>query len=184
MSENENSSTTTDESMMQLVAQGDRDAFVALVRKYQQSLLNFFYRMNVYNADRDDLVQETFIRLFNYRDRYRPTAKFTTFLYLMARQVQVDYYRKQQRRAVLVETLKNEPPEEVPECGGNEDKRIRIEKALNKLSDEMRSVVVMSIYQDLKYAEIAEILDIPLGTVKTRMFHALQKLRKVLNNEE
>lgn len=173
-----------DTAMMRLVAGGDRDAFAVLVRKYQQALLNFFYRMNVYNGDREDLVQETFVRLFNYRDRYRPTARFTTFLYLVARQVQVDYYRKQQRRAALVETLKNEPHEEVPECGGIEEKRIRIEKALNRLSDEMRSVVVMSIYQDLKYAEIAEILDIPLGTVKTRMFHALQKLRKVMNNEE
>jgi RNA polymerase sigma factor (sigma-70 family) len=64
-----------------------------------------------------------------------------------------------------------------------EDAKERVEKALNTLSEEMRCVVVMSIYQELKYAEIAEILDIPVGTVKTRMFHALQKLGKVIEHE-
>ena len=172
-----------DEAIMQLVAKGDRHAFAGLVRKYQAMLLNFFYRMNVYSGDRDDLMQETFLRLFKYRERYRPTAKFTTFLYMMARQVQIDYFRKQQRRSILAKAFGNEPQEE--SCSGpNEDRKVQIEKALNTLSEEMRCVVVMSIYQDLKYAEIAEILDIPVGTVKTRMFHALQKLRKVIKHEE
>lgn len=175
-----------DEAVMQLVISGDRDAFVALVRKYQKSLLNFFYRMNVYIGDADDLVQETFIRLFNYRDRYRPSARFTTFLYLMARQVQIDYYRKQKRRSNLTEALKNEyaPEDAKPDAGRIADAKERTDKALNTLSEEMRIVVVMSIYQDLKYREIAEILDIPVGTVKTRMFHALQNLREAMKNEQ
>lgn len=174
----------SDAAMMQLVAGGDKSAFVTLLRKYQGPLLNFFGRMGVYTGDGDDLVQETFIRLFNYRDRYKPTAKFTTFLYLLARQVQMDYYRKQQRRAGLVEALGNEPPPEEQNSAQNEDRKVYVNKALNTLSDEMRCVVVMNIYQGLKYAEIAEALDIPLGTVKTRMFHALQKLRKVIKHEE
>jgi RNA polymerase sigma-70 factor (ECF subfamily) len=174
----------SDEAVMQLVAKGDRDAFAVLVRKYQAMPLNFFYRMNVYSGDRDDLMQETFLRLFKYRERYRPTAKFTTFLYMMARQVQIDYFRKQQRRMVLAKAFGNEPREEEPGSGQNEDRKMQIEKTLNTLSEEMRCVIVMSIYQDLKYAEIAEILDIPVGTVKTRMFHALQKLRKVIKHEE
>jgi len=177
--ENSSDPAVSDEAVMQMVVNGDREAFVALVRKYQKALLNFFHRMNVYSGDADDLAQETFIRLFNYRVKYRPTARFTTFLYLMARQVQVDYYRKQKRRTLLAEALKNEP---VPEHDGPDTGRIadageRTGKALNTLSEEMRVVVVMSIYQELKYREISAILGIPVGTVKTRMFHALQKLR-------
>jgi len=176
-----------DEAVMQRVADGDGEAFSLLVRKYHVALLNFFHGMNVYSADRDDLVQETFIRLYNYRRKYRPTAKLKTFLYLLARQVQIDYFRKQQRRYALVETLRNEPREQFTRPGKHnmgDDRREKLQKALGALSEEMRCVVVMSIYQELKYAEIAEILDIPAGTVKTRMFHALQKLGKVIRNEE
>jgi len=178
---------TADETLMGLVAGGNKEAFSVLVRKYLPGLLNFFYRMNVYSSDRDDLVQETFIRLFNYRSKYKPSAKFTTFLYMIARQVQVDYFRKQQRRMLLAESMKNEfvePQEDCSRQGKNEDRKERVERALGTLSEEMRCVVVMSIYQGFKYSEIAEILNIPVGTVKTRMFHALQKLGKVIEHEE
>lgn len=177
-------SELSDEAMMALAAEGDKSAFVALVSKYQGMLLNFFGRMGVYSGDGDDLVQETFLRLFNYRERYKPTAKFTTFLYLMARQVQADYYRKQLRRTAMVEAFGKEPPQEEQDNGQNEDRKFSVNKALNTLSEEMRCVIVMSIYQGLKYAEIAEVLDVPVGTVKTRMFHALQKLRKVIKHDE
>jgi RNA polymerase sigma-70 factor, ECF subfamily len=174
-----------DETLMQSVASGCPGAFSVLVRRYQTTLLNFFHRMNVYNSDIDDLVQETFLRLFNYRERYKPAARFITFLYLMARQVQIDHFRKKQRRKIFLEALEKEPSEtQNPlEAGANEDRKVQIMKALDTLSDEMRCVVVMNIYEGLKYKDIAEILDIPEGTVKTRMFHALQKLRKVISHE-
>ncbi|MDD4872008.1 MAG: RNA polymerase sigma factor [Kiritimatiellae bacterium] len=170
---------------MQSIASGCRDAFSILVKRHQRTLMNFFYRMDVYNSDIDDLVQETFLRLFNYRERYRPTARFVTFLYLMARQVQIDHFRKKQRRANFLEVFKKEPSENLNqvETGASEDRKVQIMNALDTLSDEMRCVVVMNIYEGLKYKEIAEILDIPLGTVKTRMFHAFQKLRKVISHE-
>ena len=82
---------------MLLAGAGDRDAFELLVRRHHQPLLNFFLRMGV-DRDAEDLVQQTFIRLYNYRQRYRPSAKFTTFLYLLARQVWVDELRRRGRR--------------------------------------------------------------------------------------
>ena len=175
-----------DEAVMGLVAAGDRDAFAALVKKYHVALLNFFRRMNVYTCDGDDLVQDTFLRLFNYREKYRPTARYTTFLYMMARQVQIDYFRKIKRRAILTDELEDESVEEnrirLSRDRQAETKEM-VERALNTLSEEMRCVVVMSIYQGLKYGEIAEILEIPVGTVKTRMFYALQNLGKVIEHE-
>ncbi|OGV69439.1 MAG: hypothetical protein A2283_16465 [Lentisphaerae bacterium RIFOXYA12_FULL_48_11] len=184
--ENAGMQNNTDENLMGLVAGGDKDAFAVLVRKYLPGLLNFFHRMNVYSGDRDDLVQEAFIRLFNYRAKYTPTAKFRTFLYMIARQVQVDYFRKQQRRLSLSESLKEEVEEPGitnARRGKEEDRKEMVAKALETLSEEMKCVVVMSIYQGLKYAEIAKILNIPVGTVKTRMFHALQKLGKAIEYE-
>lgn len=176
-----------DETLMQLVTDGNRDAFAVLVRKHLPGLLNFFFRMNVYSSDRDDLVQETFVRLFNYRLKYRPSAKFTTFLYMIARQVQIDYFRKQQRRLLLAESFKkdlDEPQKDYSRQNKIEDRKEKLKMALDTLSEEMKCVVVMSVYQGFKYSEIAETLDIPVGTVKTRMFHALQKLGKVIEHEE
>ncbi len=75
-----------DAELMLQVARGSDEAFVALIRKYQQSLQNFFARMDAYiYGDWEDLVQETFVRLYRYRERYRPKASFKTFLYVLAR---------------------------------------------------------------------------------------------------
>ena len=169
---------------MGLVAKRDKDAFTILVRRHQDGLVNFFRRMGDYSSG-DDLAQETFVRLFKYRRRYRPKAKFTTFLYLLARRTWIDHCRALGRRKKAYEKLAEEAVLHEP-AGTNalDDAVARATAALDQLTDEMRTVVVMSVYQGFKYREIAEILDIPLGTVKTRMFHALRKLKEALTDED
>lgn len=173
----------SDEELMQLSCAGKRAAFTLLVERYQQKLLNFFRRMGDYNSE-EELVQETFVRLYNYRDRYEPKAKFQTFLYMLARRTWIDYVRKSKRRQDGYQKL-------VEDCSqdGNEDWRVlrmaqdKARLALASLSEEMRSVVVLSFYEGFKYKEIAEILDVPVGTVKTRMFHAMRRMKEVLEND-
>ena len=170
----------SDVELMARVKAGDQNAFVTIVRRYQNLLLNFFRCMGVY-TDAEDLAQETFVRLFKYRDRYEPRARFTTFLYLLARQVRVDMLRKTLRReagmaSYLKETENAEPKRDPPA-----DRFDAVRRALDTLPETLRSVVVLSIYQELKYDEIAAILEIPVGTVKSRMFHALRKLREVIH---
>jgi len=168
-----------DEALMKRAARGDRQAFAVLVRRHQNALLNFFRRHGVDNSA-EDLVQETFIRLFKYRKKYRPTAKLTTFLYMMARQVRIDYIRRTQRRATAMEEMAE--GEAIRESTSNRlpGRAEDAVDALRNLSDDMREVVILNVFQGLRYREVAGVLGIPLGTVKTRMFYALRKLREIL----
>ena len=99
------------ELMLRVRGQDDEAAFALLVSRHQKSLLNFFARSGV-QYDSEDLVQQTFLRLYRYRQRYVATAKFTTFLFLLARQVWIDELRRRQRRERLIERLVVEPHEE------------------------------------------------------------------------
>ena len=176
----------SDAELMALAANGDEGAFAALVGRYQNILLNFFLRRGVSYDDGQDLAQQTFLRLWRYRTRYTPQAKFTTFLFLLAGQVSVDFYRAEGRRRGLEEGLTLEAEvaaDAAPETGGTpadlaagEDVR----RAVARLPPGLRDVVELGVFQDLPYAEVGEILGIPTGTVKSRMFNALRKLKEML----
>jgi RNA polymerase sigma-70 factor (ECF subfamily) len=170
---------TPDVELMLMVGRGQRRAFEILIQRHQRGVVNFFRRMGVHN-DETDLAQETFVKIYKYRKRYRPRAKFTTFLYLVARRILMDYGRKRQREKAGTERLIEETLAAEPKQKDISDQAARAAESLQGLSEEMRSVVVLNIYQGLRYRDIAEVLGIPLGTVKTRMFHALKKLREAL----
>lgn len=169
----------SDEDLM-MAAKHSREAFESLIRHHQQPLMNFFGRMGAYNYA-DDLVQETFVRLYKYKERYRPDAKFTTFLYTLARRAWIDHRRSAGRREEVNEAFAGEMEVRLDVGTGSEkEAHHRVREALAGLSEEMRSCVVMSVYQGFKYEEIARIMEIPLGTVKTRVYHAMRKLKEVL----
>jgi len=178
------SAAATDPLLMSLVCRDDdHRAFSELVRRYEKKLLNFFARSGV-QYDAEDLTQQTFLRLYRYRDRYSPSgAKVSTFLFILARQVWIDELRKRKRRERLAEEFAQEvgdlvaPPAADMVAGGG---AVDLNDALAKLPPGMRRVVELGVYQDLPYAEIAEILEIPEGTVKSRMFNALALLRGML----
>ena len=172
----------TDVELMALVARGREDAFEEIVVRYQNILLNFFLRKRVSYDDGQDLAQRTFLRLWRYRKKYTPQAKFTTFLFLLAGQEAVDFFRAEGRKTVLEEGLAHEAevaagerPQAVPAEG--EDVR----RAVSKLPQGLRDVVELGVFQDLPYAQVGEILEIPVGTVKSRMFNALKKLKELLS---
>lgn len=171
--------TDPDVVLMMEAARGSQDAFEALIRKHHAALVNFFRRMGAYQ-DGDDLAQETFIRLYKAGARYKATAKFTTYLYVIARHVLADHGRKWFQRERLRLRLMEEPEER----GRPEPlRRLDVEDALGSLSDKLRSVVVLNIYQGMRYEEVAEVLGIPEGTVKSRMNLAIKALRGYLNEK-
>ena len=161
----------------------DGDELLTAAKKFEQNLLNFFWRQGVSLSEGEDLVQETYLRLWNYRDRYVPTARLSTFLFVLARQVRLDALRRQTRREKREERWGKEAPQTSESATGRSDARTDVRWALAKLSDPLRDVIELGVFQDLPYAEIAEILEIPVGTVKSRMSNALKKLKEIFDDE-
>lgn len=171
-----------DVALMLRVKAGDREAFEPLVRRHRQPLLNFFARMGAYR-DAEDMAQDTFVRVFRYRRRYRPRAKFTTFLYTVARHVWLDALRKARRRDAGLAKLEAEQPPADDRTGRQAGLRLDVRAALDSLPEKLRAVVVLAVYQGLRYEEIARILRVPAGTVKSRMFTAMGRLREMFGED-
>ncbi len=150
-------------------------------RKFEKNLLNFFWRQGVSYSEGEDLVQETYLRLWKYRREYKPTARLSTFLFLVARQVRIDALRRASRREVRESLWVKEQPTETwsQAMGAKEDVRW----AVSRLSESLREVVELGVFQDLPYAEVGEILGIPIGTVKSRMHNALKKLKEAFDEQ-
>ena len=154
------------------------EELIAAAQKFEKNLLNFFWRQGVSLSEGEDLVQETYLRLWKYQADYRPTAKLSTFLFLLARQVRIDALRRQTRRENREGSWIREQPtiqEPVNDC------REDVRWAVARLSDPLREVVELGVFQDLPYAEVAEILGIPVGTVKSRMHNALKQLKEIFD---
>lgn len=146
---------------------------------YEKKLLNFFWRQGVSLTEGEDLVQETYLRLWKYRDRYESTAKLSTFLFILARQVLIDAYRSKTRRKIREESYSKQLEDVVqPKAFSMEDD---VRWAVSQLSEPLREVVEFAVFQDLPYQEVSEILEIPIGTVKSRMHNALKKLKEIFD---
>ena len=157
------------------------ETLMAEAKKFEKNLLNFFWRQGVSYSEGEDLVQETYLRLWKYRREYVRTAKLSTFLFLMARQVRIDALRRQTRRENREAGWgKEQPTSEAPKAFGvREDVRW----ALCRISEPLRDVIELAVFQDLPYAEVGEILGIPVGTVKSRMHNALKELKEIFDEQ-
>ena len=155
-------------------------ALLLEARKFEKNLLNFFWRQGVSPIEGEDLVQETYLKLWEYRDRYIKTAKLSTFLFIIARQVRIDALRRQTRRENREERWgREQPTTEGPASFARDDVRW----AVSRLSEPLREVIELGVFQELQYAEVAEILEIPVGTVKSRMSNALKRLKEIFDDE-
>ncbi len=182
MAESVQPETTGDFALMAQVRTGSADAFRLLVERHQRPLLNFFARLGA-STHAEDLVQETFIRLWKYRQKYKPAAKFTTFLYTLARHAWLDYVRRQARFQLFAQRYREEMPAATD--GGLERLRrnLDIQAALERLTPKLREVLVLAVHQGLPYDEIAAVLRIPVGTVKSRVFNALATLQELFHEK-
>ena len=157
------------------------EKLMAEARKSEKMLLNFFVRHGVSPSEGEDLVQETYLRLWNYRGAYRNTAKLSTFLFLIARQVRIDALRRQMRREAREESwMADRADVEPPKTYG---RREDVLWAVSQLTEPLREVVELGVFRDLPYADVAGILGIPVGTVKSRMSNALKRLKEIFDEE-
>jgi len=184
----------SDLDFMELFRAGQTEAFSALVRRHQTSLLTFFLRLGADSHGAEDCAQETFLRLFRYRRGYRPSAPFRAFLFRLARHSWVDWYRRTGRRetgnledleltggTVMAGRVVAGRVAAGRVAAGRVDASLDLKAALRALPEHLRWVIVLSTEEGLGYAEIGAVLGIPVGTVKSRMFHAMRKLRETLH---
>ena len=171
----------SDEELMAFIRDGSKEAFRELMARWQRPVYQFFGLMGVDRSECEDGVQEVFLRIFSYRDRYRSSgAGFRAFLFRVGRNVAIDFHRRSRRRTRLG-PLESEPAAEhsVPLW----DDRFDCEWALDRLSDRHRVVVILNVLAGLTYPETAAALGLPVGTVKSRMHYALAQLRETLHVE-
>ena len=171
-----------DYALMERIRAGDGAAFRVLVERWQRPLLNFFARMGASNHD-DDLAQETFVRLWKYRMKYKPTAKFTTFLYTLARHAWLDHVRRQGRFADFSARYAEEMASSTDGGMPALRKGMDIQAALDALPMRQREVLVLAVHQGQTYEEISRELSIPVGTVKSRVFNALKSMQERFRDE-
>jgi RNA polymerase sigma-70 factor, ECF subfamily len=173
----------TNESELVIRAQnGDRNAFSELVRTHAQGVLNVIYRMCGNMQIAEDAAQETFIQAWLRMQSYRPQASLRNWLYRIAINTAIDMLRKEKRiLPSTVEDLNLTDAEPGPEALVASSERAEIvQEAILALPDASRAVLVLREYEGLSYQEISEALDIPVGTVMSRLNYGRKLLREKL----
>lgn len=186
-----------DADVVGLAQQGREAAYRELVRRYERPVFSLVYRMVRDRELAEDLAQDTFIRVLNHIDRYRPEFKFSSWLFKIANNVAIDHLR---RRHLETVSMEGSPHAATPdaieatsfEVAGHQESALdelearelgsAIEDAIGRLRPEYRSCIMLRHVEGRSYEEIAATLDLPLGTVKTYIHRARHELRKALEH--
>ena len=181
----------SDEMLISRFQSGDENAYVELVNRYKDKLTNFVFYFLKDEEHSEDVVQETFIRLYEKKHYYKQIAKFSTWIYTIARNLANTELRKKKRTKVMYLSqmnnqkkdydLKSNDPELNTEIE-NEFLMKEINTAIDKLSENYKSVIILRDIQGLDYEQISTIVGVPLGTVKSRINRARLQLQVDLKN--
>ena len=176
-----------DESALVAAAQsGDEAAFAEIVKRYQRAIYRVAYGLTRSTSDADDLAQETFIRAWRALGRFRVGEPLHPWLNRICVNLAYSLFRQRKRRPEtsiepLVEAGQQWAADDDPEAEVAERERSgQLEEALAELSSEHQAVLVLRVVQDLSYDEIAQTLNVPIGTVMSRLSRAREKLRTLM----
>ncbi len=185
----------SDEELMLSCRDGDEGAFETLYRRYEKPIFSFIYRMVLSAEDAEDLCQETFLKVVRAKKKYRATAKFKTWLFHIALNLCRDRIRRMKFRSHLSlnspvfspDSEQIQLRQSVCDPSSDPTKRVQtdemntlVRQAFTKLPEQERTVVILRQYHDLKFSEIAEIIDCPVGTAKSLNHRGREKLMKSL----
>ena len=180
-----------EQAMWRVQTQDYERAFAQLVRRWESPIQRLCVRLTGDAHRGEDLAQESFVRVFARRKEYQPNGKFSTWLWRIALNLCYDELRRRRRREESsLEDVGGEPlamleaftaPEPAPDKSlAQRERGELVRRALLRLPEMYRVVLVLRHYEDLKFREIAEVLDVPEGTVKSRMAEALTQLSRLL----
>jgi RNA polymerase sigma-70 factor (ECF subfamily) len=173
----------SDKELMELIQAGDDKAFGTLVGRFQDRLLNFVGRIITDRETAEELVQETFLRIFNQKNSYTPEYAVSTWVYTIALNLARSELRKRKlRRFISLDFIKEEADIELPDRVNLKAVSLApiIQQAIEKLPDDYKTAFVLCDIQRLPYQQIAEVMRVPVGTVKSRINRARSMLRDKL----
>jgi RNA polymerase sigma-70 factor (ECF subfamily) len=183
----------TDEELVARSIEGDLESFNQLVLRWERPIYALAYRVIGREEDARDVCQETFLRAFRAIKGFKGQAKFSSWLYRIALNLCRDWIRRE-RRAPLVQApdgldpmdLANELPstaESLDETVSRREMTSAVARAMSALPEEQRTAIILKEYHGLTFQEIADLLDCPLSTVKTRLYQGLVVLRRELGHD-
>lgn len=170
----------TDEVIMEAVKSGNLQQVTLLFERYNKRIFNFLARMTLDRDLAEDLTQNVFLRLIKYRSSYRDGARFQSWIYQIARNVFSDHYQKVKNRFsdfVDVEHLKDHMADHEESQTQNE-KEVLLQRSMAKLSADQREVLILTRFEQMKYEEVAELMDTTVANIKVKVHRALICLRK------
>ena len=181
----------TDEELIARFQEGDEQAYVELVNRFRNRLMSFIYRYVNDMEQAEDIVQDALLKLYTHKHYYKNIAKFSTWIYTIAANLAKTELRKKKSRKVtyLSQMGPEERDYELPavepdtdELAQSEYIEKKIQAAIQKLPLHFRTVTILRDIQELSYEEISKIVDVPLGTVKSRINRARIQLQKELKD--
>lgn len=160
---------------------GDEDAFGELVARMGPRLKGYFLRQGADEATAEDLTQNAFLRVLQSARRYRPEGRLDAFFLRVARNLWIDHRRRGPPSVRAEGAARDGGGAPSPaELAGRSDRAARLRQALADLDGDTRELLELAVLQGLPYRDVAGILGIPVGTVKSRVFYALRRLREQL----
>ena len=183
----------TDEELIVAFQNGDREAYNQLVHRYKDKLTNFIYRFTSDIDSAQDLAQDTLLKVYIKKDSYKQIAKFSTWVYTIASNLAKTELRKIKRRQTYsISDLSTDEREFI--IHKSEDKSFEeiedtsvsssiLQDSLMKIDNEFKNIIILRDIQELSYDEISKILQIPLGTVKSRINRGRFKLKDILKEK-
>ncbi len=182
-----------DHELVRKAKAGDGKAYDALMEMYRDVVFSIVYRMVHNKQEAEDLTQETFIKAYNSINSFNEEYAFSTWLFKIATNHCIDFFRKRKLVTYSMdqpiqykdEEIKQEYPDYEPTIDTEmvaSEKSIIIRQAINKLPEKYRVAIILRHHEEKSYEEIAAILDLPLGTVKARIFRAREMLKKLLKD--
>jgi RNA polymerase sigma-70 factor (ECF subfamily) len=184
-----------DKDLVKRTLDGDKEAFEMIVQRYKQSLVNYIGRMVGERELALDFTQDVFIKTFASLHTYRPQHKFSTWLFKIASNLTIDYWRKKKIDAFSLDQVRDDadyrPNIQIPSKDLSivakfelAEVREKIEKAMDKIPPALRELFVWRHINEFSYEEIAEIKDLPVGTIKNKVFQAKELIRRHLEESK
>lgn len=182
---------TSEMALIRQVQQGNQDAFAQLLQIYEKPVYNLCLRMTGNAEDAADMTQEAFLKIWRGIEQYKFESSFSTWIYRLTSNVCIDFLRGKKRRQTVSITVEEDQDGsvelDVPDTAPLPEEQVlhretqdEISKAMDLLDEEFRLILTLRIIEDLSYEEIAQVMDIKVGTVKSRLARARGKLKNIL----